>query len=271
MSNLTDWESAIHDFDQWLAAGGAPATTRSTRRQHLEHAARRLPVGPWQVNGDLLVAYCSAQEWKPETRRGRRSTFRAFYGRAVARGTMHLNPADALPVVRPAQPKPRPAPDEVYAAALAAARPRERLMLRLSAELGLRRAEVAAVHVTRDLWHDSTGAWLTVHGKGRKDRNVPVPGGLAAALREAGPGFAFPGADDGHLSPRWVGKLIARIMPDTWTMHTLRHRFGTAAYAVDRDLLTVQQLLGHASPATTRVYVRLPPETLRTTVVALAS
>jgi Phage integrase family len=38
------------------------------------------------------------------------------------------------------------------------------------------------------------------------------------------------------------------------TLHQLRHRFGTQTYARRRDLRMVQELLGHASPATTAVY-----------------
>lgn len=43
------------------------------------------------------------------------------------------------------------------------------------------------------------------------------------------------------------------------------------AYAHDRDLLTVQGLLGHASPATTQRYVRPPGEAARRTVLAVAA
>ena len=38
------------------------------------------------------------------------------------------------------------------------------------------------------------------------------------------------------------------------TLHQLRHRFGTATYQARRDLRMVQELLGHASPATTAPY-----------------
>lgn len=143
-------------------------------------------------------------------------------------------------------------------------------MIRLAGELGLRRGEVAVVH-SKDIVKNGAGHSLIVHGKGAKDRLVPLPRGLAVVLREYGDGYIFPGDDNGHLSPRYVGKLISRTMPEGWTMHTLRHRFATRAYALDRDLLTVQTLLGHASPTTTRLYVRLPDEALRATVEKLAS
>ena len=142
-------------------------------------------------------------------------------------------------------------------------------MLRLAAELGLRRAEVAVTH-SRDIFEDLGGHSLTAHGKGSKDRDVPLPPGLAAQLLAMPYGYLFPGNDGGHLSPRWVGKLVTLLLPDGLTMHTLRHRFATRAYAVDRDVFVVQELLGHASPATTRRYVQVPRAGLRRTVLAAA-
>jgi integrase len=49
-------------------------------------------------------------------------------------------------------------------------------------------------------------------------------------------GWLFPGDDDGHLSPRWVGKIMTRVLPDDWTAHTLRHRSATRAYRGTRNL-----------------------------------
>lgn len=264
------WSTAIEAYLLAQRAGGSPETTLATRRQHLQHLARRVDVEPWAMTGALLVEWAGAQAWKPETRRGRRSSFRSFYAWGLVCGHVEVSPALSLPKVRPVEPKPRPAPDRVYHEALMAAPPRERLMLRLGAEIGMRRAEVAQVH-TDDLIEDMVGWSLRVHGKGLRERVVPLTPGVAADLLALPYGYAFPGAIDGHLSPRWVGKIITTLMPGKWTMHTLRHRFATRAYAVDRDVFTVQELLGHASPATTRRYVLVPNEDLRRTVLAAAS
>ncbi|WP_245599473.1 tyrosine-type recombinase/integrase [Nakamurella lactea] len=145
---------------------------------------------------------------------------------------------------------------------MADAPPRVALMLRLAAEAGLRRAEVAVIQ-SDDLIEDLYGWSLVVHGKGDRDRVVPLPASLAAELRSHEPGFLFPGNEAGHLSPRWVGKLCTRYLPDHWTMHSLRHRFASRAYAVDRDVFTVQDLLGHVSPVTTRMYVVPPADAKR--------
>lgn len=249
---------------------GSPLTTLTTRRQHLEHLARRVTTPPAETTGETLVAYVESQQWARETKRGRRTTLLSFFGWAVEAGHLPSNPALMLPRVKPGSPNPMPAPDRVYREALIKASARERLMLQLAAEMGLRRAEVARVH-TSDLFEDLVGWSLVVHGKGDKDRVVPASPRIVTALRAMPAGYVFPGDDDGHLSPRWVGKLVTNLLEGNWTMHKLRHRFATMAYGIDRDAFTVQELLGHASPATTRLYVKVPNEALRRTVLAVAS
>lgn len=143
--------------------------------------------------------------------------------------------------------------------------PREQLILRLAAELGLRRAEIAVVHA-RDLIQDLDGWSLLVHGKGNRERVLPLGDGLALAIREAtlaGAGYAFPGGDHGHLTPRWVGTLISRILPRDVTLHQLRHRFATLTHQETGDVRLVQALLGHASLATTQRYIDMHSDQLR--------
>lgn len=267
----THWAEPISDWVAALRAAGRAETTIRTRTEHLRWLARDLPTTePWDITLDDLNRWCGTHAWARETRRSVRASLRSFYGWGHASGRCSRNTAADLSPIGPAQPRPHPAPDAAYAAALAAADERERLILRLAAEVGLRRGEVACIH-TRDLVQDLTGWSLVVHGKGARDRVIPLPPGIAGQLRALPRGYAFPGDyGPGHLSPRWVGKLITRLLPDGWTMHSLRHRFATRAYAVDRDLLTVGRLLGHASPVTTRVYVQIPDESLRRTVLAAA-
>lgn len=267
----TEWAAHLAAWTLALRAAGRPETTIRTRHEHV----RLLSVwagerGPWSLTTDDLVTWMGGRTWARETRRGVRSSLRGFYSWAVLTGRTTTSPADGIAPIPPSQPNPHPTPDHAYRVALMAADERETLMLRLAAECGMRRAEVAVVH-SRDLVEDLGGWSLIVHGKGSRDRMMPLPPAIAALLRAAGPGYMFPGDDGGHLSPRWVGKLITRLLPDGYTMHSLRHRFATRAYGVGQDLLAVQRLLGHASPVTTRVYVQIPDDSLRQLVLAVAS
>lgn len=245
---------------------GWSSTTLRTRLDHLHLYARRLGGDPWSVTPAVLAAWFNRQTWRQETRRGHRTTLRNFYGWAQLAGHVEESPALALPKVKAALPRPRPCPDHVYVGALAAATVRERLMVRLGAEAGLRRAEVAVVHPRRDLVEDLTGWSLIVHGKGGKERLIPLTDLMAAELLGLPDGYAFPGRIEGHLSPRRVGELVSELLPGPWTMHTLRHRFATRTHEVERDLVQVQELLGHASIVTTRAYVAVATDRLRATV-----
>lgn len=265
------WDNAITAYLVDQKAGGKPPTTTGARRQHLQHLARRIDAAsPWVLTLDELREYTSNQEWAQETRRGRRNTFKSFWAWAIREGHATVNLGEQLPMVRVAQAHARPAPDRVYHEALMRATPRDGLMLRLAAEVGMRRAEVAQGH-SDDLFEDLVGYSLLVHGKGGRKRTVPLPNSLGRALVHLEPGYFFPGNDHGHLSPRYVGKIVAELMPAGWTMHTLRHRFATRAYALRSDLLLVQEMLGHASPTTTRRYVQYDRARMRAVVEELAS
>lgn len=243
--------------------------TIETRMQWLVRMARELPVsGPWDASADDLIEWHSGHRWGRETARSVRNTVRSFYRWAHEAGHVAVDPSLDLPTVRTIDQSRMPADDRDYADALSAAGEREELMLRLGAELGLRRAEIAQVHA-RDVHDAPDGAWLRVLGKGGKLRHLPLPDDLAELIRErAGRGFLFRGNDRGHLSPRYVGKITSNLLPQGVTLHALRHRFATRAYAVDRDVFAVQQLLGHARADTTQRYVRVPSSALRSTVTA---
>lgn len=267
----TEWARLIALFLSHETAGGSPATSIRARREHLEHLARRISADPADVTGEMLAGYAAGQTWARETRRGRRATFRKFWTWGITAGHLSADASAALPRVKAGVANPRPVSDNAYRVALMKARPRERLMLRLSAEMGLRRAEVSRIHA-RDIVDDLGGWTLIVHGKGAKRRDVPLPAGLAVELIDTcRHGFAFPGDDSGHLSPRWVGKLITDLLPADVTMHALRHRFASRAWSSGIDVFVIQSILGHASPETTRRYVAVPKTAERAAIDRLAA
>lgn len=230
----------------------------------MRRAARALGGSPWAVTEAQIITWVGGQDWRRETRRSTYASLRGFWAWGVRVGRCAVSPAASLPSVRPEPPCPRPTPDRMYRDALARADRRERLILMLAATAGMRRGEIAQVHVT-DLIEDLVGASLIVHGKGGKTRIVPLEGPVVLALREAclaGGGWAFPGAIDGHLSAQRVGNLASRLLPEGWTLHTLRHRCATKVDEV-AGLIAAQRILGHASVATTQRYVTASDEALR--------
>lgn len=255
-----EWHSQISAYLVAQRSAGRPETTIYTRRQHLDHAARGLGGDPWAVTADALVQWTAEQEWARATRHGRRTTFRGFWSWGVETGRATVDAAAGLPVVTLGPPSPRPLPAAPLREAVAQADSRVLLILRLATEVGMRRGEIARAR-TDDLEPDLVGWSLRVHGKGGRDRLVPVTDALAAEIRQHSGDYLFPGREDGHLSARYVGRLAADALPGAWTLHAGRHRFATLAHRESRDLLIVQDLLGHASPVTTRAYV--PADTAR--------
>lgn len=264
------WTEALDDYALNLrAANRTPATIRA-RREQLQHLARRIGVGPWDVTGDALLHFVGTQEWMQETRRNRYACFREFWRWGKRTGRIKNNPTKRLPRVNASAPNPDPVPEHVYEESMRRADERTKLIMRLAHDVGLRRGEIAQIH-SADLRPDLLGWSLLVHGKGRKLRVVPLTPRLALDLRSLPEGFAFVGAIDGHLSPRRVYELVDDVLPNPWTLHNLRHSFATNAHeASNGDVLTLRNLMGHASADTTGRYVRLSDARGRSVVYAAA-
>jgi integrase len=271
------WRQPIADYCLALAAAGQSASTIRARRHALVRLGRELRCAPAEVTGEQLVGWFGRQQWQPETRRGQRSAVRSFFSWAYRTGRVPDYLADDLPSVRIPGSVARPVPDDAWRRAIAAAGPRVALMMRLAAEAGLRRAEVAQVH-TRDVVEGHGGAQLVVQGKGGKTPIVPISAQLAAAVRAGSAGHTTGTPAEGWLFPAWprdehltanhVGKLVAAALPADWSMHKLRHRFATRAYRGSRNLRAVQVLLGHASVATTQRYTAVDDDEIRAAMMA---
>jgi len=273
-----EWAVMINDYLTSLTAAGQAPQTIELRRNQLRKMARDLRCAPYHVTAETLMQWFGdpRHKWSSEMRRSYGGAVSRFFGWAYKTKRLPDYLGDALPKVRQQRGVPRPAPDHAWLAALGAADARVRLMLRLAGEAGLRRAEVARVH-SQDLVEGVGGAQLLVHGKGGKQRVVPLSDSLAAEVRRGAAGhtswalatgWLFPDGFGGHLSPMWVGELVARALPEHWTMHTLRHRFASRAYRGSRNLRAVQVLLGHESIATTERYTAVNDDEVRAAAMA---
>lgn len=221
---------------------------------------------PAELTRATLLLICTEHAWGNEHRKAVRTSLSSFYEWCQGEGLANDNVALCLPKVRAPLPRPRPTPDVIWEALLARADPRERLIALLAGEAGLRRAEIAVVHCN-DIYHDGQGWALIVHGKGGRQRVVPLTERLAAEIRtfcgDACNRWLFPGQIDGHLSVYYVGQLVSQLMPPGWSIHKLRHRFASRGYAGTGNLRAVQEALGHASVATTQRYTAVSSRDVR--------
>lgn len=264
------WERQLKQYRAYAIGRGL---STSTVRQHMDllgnFAREHASADPFALTMDDIFEYFAGRQWKRETMRARRNVVRAFYGWAVRTGRCELDPTENMPVVRAGEITARPALDDEYRSALiAATNTRWMLALRLGYEMGLRRAEIAQVH-SSDITVDKNHVhWLAVHGKGGKDRRIPIPDRLMPAIRERGDGYLFPSQNGGHVTPRYLGKRLSALLPPGVTAHALRHAFATRIYNINNDVFSVQQLLGHASAATTQRYVHVSADRLQNLVNA---
>lgn len=262
------WRKSIEGWTDTLKAAGLSAQTIKSRRYKMVHlAALLMPSGPKEVTTEQIVQAFARQQWKPETRKAYRNTISSFFRWLHKSGRRSDDPSLDVPRVKKPHAHPRPCPDRYIAAAMEMATTSERLMIRLGAECGLRRGEIARVH-SDDVVADNAGRSLIVRGKGDKQRIVPLPDDLAGIIMDAR-GYLFPGRFGGHVEESYIGDHISRLLPDGYAAHTLRHRFATTAYAATHDLFVVAELLGHESVETTEHYVATPDGRLREATAAV--
>jgi integrase/recombinase XerC len=216
------------------------------------------------------------------------SAWRRFFGWLTLRGEIGGNPVAGIRPPKRGKRLPKAlAPDQ--AVHLAGHEPaptplalRDKAIVELLYSSGLRLSELVALdwrYFGADSgapgstsWLDLDGHRVTVLGKGGKVRVVPVGGPAVAAIRawlkaraDLGAGEAralFVTARGGRLGARSVQQRLARLAAQLGLgvhvhPHVLRHSMASHVLQSSGDLRAVQELLGHASIATTQIYTRL--------------
>lgn len=227
----------------------APATIRNRRAV----VARMLvELDPFTVTLFELDEWVHGHWTADESVNAAVSALRGFYRWLHASGRRGDNPAAELETVTVERRPARIAADSDIMAGIDRADTATEAMIRLGAECGLRRHEIAKAHAD-DV---EAGEWLHVIGKGGKHRIVHLEHELRALVVRLGPGYLFPGGTDGHLHPNTVYERIRRVVGAN--THSLRHRAGTVVYeGTGRDLRVAQEFLGHSSPEMTARYVHV--------------
>jgi integrase/recombinase XerC len=151
---------------------------------------------------------------------------------------------------------------------------RDRALFMLLYGAGLRLAE--ALSLKSDDISAMQGGHITVTGKGRKQRMVPILEPVVDALQDymkANPHVVekkqplFQGKRGKVLNPAQAQKAMRSLrrqlqFPDNATPHALRHSFASHLLNSGADLRSIQELLGHASLSTTQVYTKVDETSL---------
>ena len=163
-------------------------------------------------------------------------------------------PTDNITKPRTHPRHPRPMPIDDIRRALTNASPLIKCWIACGAYEGMRCQEIA--FLAKEDIDETTGTLEITHGKGDKQRYVPLHPEVLQALKD------LPMPDAGRFWPEETadsvstkGNRFLKSLGISATMHQLRHHFGTSVYrASGGDIVLTQGLLGHSSIATTQTY-----------------
>jgi integrase/recombinase XerC len=261
----------------------------------LEHASRHGAEAPGDLGLTHLRGWLAIQHSRGAARTtlARRSaaarTFTAF---AHRRGWLATDPGSRLGTLKTRRVLPHVLRQEEMRAVLdeagrraeaaapaaqAAVALRDAAVLELLYATGIRVSELCGL----DAGHlDHARRTVRVRGKGDKERTVPVgvpalravtrwldAGRPALATTASGPAL-FLGVRGRRLDPRTARRIVHERLREAGTArqpgpHGLRHSAATHLLEGGADLRSVQEILGHASPATTQIYTHVSIERLK--------
>lgn len=286
------YAAAVEDLLTWLTVerGRAQRTILAYRSDltQLGEALQRAGVAPLEAtHADLaaVLARLAAEGRSVNTLRRQTASIRQLYGFLVAEGRLERDPSADLRPPRQRRSAPQALTRDEMLSLLAAVPAtgtlglRDRVVVEVLYASGLRVSELAAL----ELRHvDLEERMLIVRGKGDKERRVPFGSAAASAIRnwllEGRPALlrdkSAPWLVLNHRGAQLSRQTIHRIVQgagkragvgDAIGPHALRHTFATHLLAGGCDLRVLQELLGHASVATTQVYTHVSADRLRHT------
>ena len=237
-----------------------------------------------EVDQDRLTAFIgpllSTNSLLPTSIQRMLSAMRGFYDWLGQQGKVSYNPARAFKIKRQTRELPHVMDVDVVNALLDAPPPegehaiklwiRDKAVMELFYSSGLRVSELSNTHLT-DI--DLNGGLITVTGKGRKTRVLPVGRKASLAIREwlrirsdfikaDSSDWIFLSERGGRFTERAIQYALeaqARRIGIAQHLHPhlLRHCFASHLLESSQDLRAVQELLGHASISTTQIYTHL--------------
>ena len=237
--------------------------------------------------GDLLTAddkdiqnYLAGLDEKPSSIARKASALRSFYKFLMLEKIITKNPTSNLELPKRGRALPKYlSPEEIELLISSAGDTKNSIRLRCMLELlyasGLRVSELCELPLSANL-----GDKLLIHGKGAKERLVPMHEAAQDALHkwlnargDNDSKYVFPSnSQTGHITRDGFFKILkkcavlAGIDPHRVSPHVLRHSFASHLLANGANLRVIQTMLGHEDISTTQIYTHVLPEKLRDTV-----
>ena len=263
------------------AEKGRSKNTLQSYANDLHHANDAISGGLVNANENDIQKYLSELNDKPSSIARKASALRGFYKFLMLEHVINTNPANNLELPKRTKPLPKLLTTEEIELLISSAGDirtsvRLRAMIELLYAAGLRVSELCELPMTANL-----GDRLLIHGKGAKERIVPIHESARYALHKwlelrdkDESKYVFPSnSSSGHITRDGFFKILkkcavlAGIDPTRVTPHVLRHSFASHLLAHGANLRAIQTMLGHEDISTTQIYTHVLPEKLHQVVV----
>ena len=275
-----DFGLSLDGYLKMLGQQGKSAHTLSAYGRDLTELVRLLTEGSSETAQDLTrrdfvaaLKRLSQQGLSERTLARKLSAWRQYCGWLVQSGMMDNDPTFNLKAPRLPKRLPKALPQEELNHMLDSTPAddglavRDHALFELMYGSGLRLSEIHGLDLGDVLLDEG---WVSVTGKGRKERQVPLSGKSVEALRAYlservaadGETALFTGKNGTRLGQRQIQKRL-----QAWAVrqgsgqhispHMMRHSYASHLLQSSRDIRAVQELLGHSNLSTTQIYTKL--------------
>lgn len=248
-----------------VAAGElAKVSASNVRRTLLRFADYCGPIQASELASAHVEGFLAAHPCAQATRRQRFSTVRTFCAWLVRREHLERDPTAVLRAPRQPRAVPRAfRPDVIEELLVLCPTSRERLMVLLEVQEGLRSVEVSRLEIGDVDFGERT---MLVNGKGGHQRLLPISRESWAALETyladypapAGPLVRSFQSPHGPLTPAYIVLVLGRLLRSMGVRggaHGLRHTAATDMLRRGADVRDIQTMLGHRTLSSTSVYL----------------
>lgn len=274
-----DWEQTLSDFATHQRSQRLQPKTIANREETLRKIARLTRRGPDAVSTEDLERVLArlhprtGEPLSPGTMQSERSYMQTFFKWMKKSGRRKDNPAKDLAKIKVPRRRPRPLRiDQIEDMLETGIYSRTRDIITIAAFTGLRLGEVVKIR-GEDV--DLIGRTIRSTRKGNLDHRVGLPDALLEiAERYPRKGWWFPSPypnrqfpnGDGHILMKSASDRVSKairaagIEDPRITGHSLRHWLATTLLREGVPIRVVQEMLGHASLATTQLYADVSEE-----------